>query len=410
MRQLIKRAEEMAAKPGLPAEVAAQQRASAERYRQYLKMAEEGGAEVLLQEYLSDRANSRFQMRVAPAGWVKEHALPPWGFPQDKVSADSLQGVYERFLIYSYDKSLGDSFRAWGGQKRDDNYLGSVLAGPKDMPTTYFPPLAVEDQSWGKQWHPVDEFFAAPVDQMNVTGRAAVDGRTVYVLERLWRDPYVNSFIPEGRLREKYKDRYKHVFLARALVDPARGCMPLQITWDAYYTLDGRTTQPPGALPQLLLDHVTVDQVEGAGYYPVKGTLHVSGDDESVPIDFFSSDTEYEKVLTGQRPLRPRIWTDETTWQVGRLLVNCTVPEDFILAFPDKTLYADETRRKTLLTGESQTLLDKAIGPEGQQQHFEPADLTPPVFTWLLTGNLVCLALLGSWFLLRRRASRRKVA
>lgn len=408
MQQRIKQEEAQAARPGETPESAAQHRNAAGRYRKVLAMPESTRGEELLQEYLGDRANSRFQMRVAPAGWVKDHPSPPWGFPQDKVTADSLRGVYERFFIYAFDKGLGDSYRAWAGLRRDDNYLASVLASPREMPTTFFPPLAVEDQNRGKQWHPLDEFFSWRVEEMNVLGKADLDGHATYVLEHLRADPFAGSYLPEGRLREKYKDRYKHMFSTRAWIDTARGCLPLRITREAYFTLDGRVTQPP--FPLQTLEQVAVERVEGGGYYPVKGVIREWTDDETVPIDYFGSDAEFEKLITGERRLRPRVAAEEVSWHVGGVRVNCTAPDDFALPFPEKTLYADEIQRKTLITGEGQTLLDNAIGPEGKQQQFEPADLSAPVFTWLVSGNLVCVALLGGWFLFRRRASRRRVA
>jgi hypothetical protein len=410
----IKQQEELAAKADISPEARDGHLETVKSYQKAMAAEEQHNGDDLLQEFVIDRAHGRFQQRVAPADWLSVHPQPPWDFPTDRPTPEALRTVYSDFAIYSFDAAFGNMCRYWAGDRFKDNHLASIVAKPPDSPQNFFPPLACEDQSRGKQWHPFDEFFSFPVAQMSVKGRTEVDGHSTYILEAQQAATPPYSYIPHEYMA-KYKDRLRMIPSVTAWVDVSRGCIPLRIEWDGILTLDGRRfrpqSQPNRALsevtqPSRALSEVKVERVEGGGYYPVKGVTRGWAADAAAMTDY-----DFEKVITGQSAVTNQVLSEETSWQVGSVRVNCVTPDDLTLAFPEKTLYSDEAQANTFVTGEAQSLLDDVIGPEGKSAVLPAAPAAnqySPAW-WLVGGNIVFLVLLGCWFFFRGRTVRRTV-
>lgn len=182
------------------------------------------------QDFWTDR--ERFQMRVAPDNWADRQARTV-EFPKEALTKDSLNDVYKDFYILSYQPSSG--FRTWTGRHTKGGYHGTAVYGnnPNVQGLHHFPPAGEVKKEWGSLWHPFDDFFARPLEEMRVAGEEVLDGKRTYTLEAV-REIQATAFLTKEEI-DKYNGKLKKYLATKAWIDPSQGYLPLRMTYYSYY-------------------------------------------------------------------------------------------------------------------------------------------------------------------------------
>lgn len=370
-----------------------------------------------LQDFWTDGVQFQQRVPIMAQGWstprrdgglVADVGMASFRFPDGPAAGEKLALWFRDLLVVSYSTKAG--FRSWQGQDRAGRLLGWTSAEAKG-PIVAFPPLGRPPSAWGSvpgrgQWHIFDEFFALPLEEMRVAGTAALEGRTVYLLEHVKPAP-LESCVPP-HLLEKYRDRLKRFEVMRAWIDPAQGCLPLRMERTSKTLYQGKLLEPlPGAeklKPGMVVEAVQIQALPGGAYYPVSCVIrNYSMDaDWTGPIPTIEDVIERRAVAALQNVLN-----QETRWEVLKLEENMPIAEDFFaLPFPKNTVYYDADQGRGLVTGTAQEYLDGAIGPPGEEiPHQGSARPTQRRWWPLACGGAVVLACVA-WLVRARLKAR----
>ncbi|MGH7134552.1 MAG: hypothetical protein ACREHD_02365, partial [Pirellulales bacterium] len=217
-----------------------------------------------------------FQMRI-PAPDLGD-ATSNWRFRPSvpNLGAAELVRDYMDTLIICFNGSVEDGFRVWSARRKGDVYAGAIQSSPPNSEDTHFPPVGFVKPEWGMYWHPFDDFFAAPEDQLHVVAEEEFAGRRTIVVERVTENPRKELRLTPEHLK-KFGDKVRIFDVVRAWIDPDRGYVPLKMEWGGYSTYKGKRLTPKRMFPSFkTIDDVEIQSVRGTnGYYPVRCAMHL---------------------------------------------------------------------------------------------------------------------------------------
>jgi thiol-disulfide isomerase/thioredoxin len=270
------------------------------------------------QDFYTDRV--RFQAR-SPR---KTADAVAWQFPDDSPAPDLLPTTYKDYTIYSFTASSERPLKIWTGFAGKGRTWGQISSrrdyeGRLDF---WFPPLTIKAATWGAQnWHPIDAFFRDATDRVHVIGDERLGETTLTVVE--WMR------FTDTPVRSEQGDVLQQVAMAKAWIDRNRGAIPLRIEERAGLAISGRV------LHDKLLTRTTIvteiQAIEGAGHYPIKGTIETYVNDPAwnepflVPADYFAGKTQNVPQVVGEI----------VGWNVEQVEANSPMDaEMFALNFP----------------------------------------------------------------------------
>lgn len=395
--------ERQATREGLDAEQRAQLLSQAQTYLEMVSHPKNAAPNALRQDFWTD--GTGYQMRL-PSPSLGDRQTE-WRYPPSvaRIDGGALLADYKDTAVICFDGRIEDGFRVWDGYTKGDVHRANIQKSAPDSDEAHFPPLGFVNAEWGAHWHPFDDFFAGPIEQLRIVGEEELAGRRTYVIERVSENARKELRLKPEHLK-KYGDRIRMLDLVRAWVDSARGYLPLRMEWRSDTLLDGRPlAAPEKEVPSFRsIDNVEIRQVPGTqGYYPVRSAMHLY----AVEAGFRGPFVTVGDFLDGQaRVVAPVRLHQECHWEVSLVEANRDMSGLLSLAFPDNTTYYDARQSRGFLTGDAKKLLDDALAK--REEPPRPAIWTTSrlVVITLVAVGLLALALVPISRYRRGRAAK----
>ncbi len=282
------------------------------------------------QDFWTDRV--RIQSR-SPRGIVDPSL---WRFSDNDVTPESLASTYKDYTIYSFLPSSKPPLRIWAGYQGKGETV-AIVSSSKDYENRrvfWFPPLCddMDDQNTAKR-HPIDSFFADPIDQITVVGEEKLGDVATIVVRSV-------RFVNTG-LKSDSGEELQQMRIAKTWIDPLHGCLPRRIEVRGGLALGERRSQ--GGLIRTATVS-SVRKIDGAGYYPIEGTIeeYITDPNWKEP---FQSPIEWMKGKSQQVPM---VVGTSTQWTVERIEANREMSDEmFALPFPDGVAILDSVSGRT---------------------------------------------------------------
>jgi hypothetical protein len=240
-----------------------------------------------------------------------------------------------------------------------------------------------------------------------VTGGEVVGGRKTYVLTHTHVNKDASKFLVADAAK-KYQGKLQRVDLTRAWVDVSRGCLPLKMEWESYYTLEegGRPYSTRSGAYQVL-EVRSLQQVEKGGFYPTRGSLKRHA---QVAQPGTGDGPDFDDFLRGKTPKVAWVPAEEDGWDAYLVRADLNVgPALFELEYPKNTVYYDQLAQKGMSTSGTQERMDEALQQVAPGNTTIPGAGPRPRLPLLLALNGAAFAaVVGLYLALRRRRAARR--
>ncbi len=349
----------------------------AESIRQFLAKRASASTESFQQDYWSDREHFQFRLPVNPDndGTVFSASSAWKPFPDDDPTPVSLPTIFGKIAIVSRGPATSRLFRRWNGrQHKGGVFAGLIGSKQPELASAHFPPLAMRPVEWGGVASPLDSFFDPNPIRERIIGHAQIKGVDTLVWERAW-------------------ERSKAVWTVMiGYVDPIRAAIPLRL--EIYGTeaspqpehfavpWEDRHVKLGVFFPTQVVECSRMSEHDGM-VYPARGTI------------------EHLQPL-GLEPGNDVVVVKREEWIIHSIEKDRPMSEEmFALKFPANTVFVDQTRDETRLTGDVDGYSARAIGG------LRPTSPLKPWWrqTWLLVSSLSALVLGLGVLQWRRRKS-----
>jgi hypothetical protein len=353
--------EEQSARQGIEPEERARLLSQAEGYLGMAAHPKNIAPTVVRQDFWTDRTG--FQMRLPSPSLGDQQT--EWRYPPSAPGIDTkaLLTHYKDTAIICFDGRADNGFRVWDGYTKGDIHVAGIQKSAADSDSTHFPPLGLVNPEWGSSWHPFDDFFAGPIEQLRVVREERVAGRRTYVVERVSETQHKELRLKPEHIK-RFGERIKIFDIVRAWVDPARGYIPLKMEWDGEKWYDGKLIAPlKKKIPSFrIIDNVEIRQVAGTqGYYPVRCEMHLY----AVEAGYRGPFVTVGDVIEGKQPVvGPNRLDQECLWEVSLVEANRDMSGLLSLRFPDNTAYYDARQSRAFVTGDAKKMLDDALAKQ----------------------------------------------
>lgn len=334
---MLEQHEKIAANPMSSATDRAEAKRSADSMKRFLANKSGIRTEAVQQDYWTDRLH--FQMRFpvnTKMGGAATDATATWiVLPDREATANVLSEDFSAATIISWGPATDRVFRRWDGRLiKAGTFSGLIGTIHPEPDVAHHPPLALPSADWGGEASPLDAFFAPNPTRERIIGPIDIDGVSTLAWERVWK-----------------RNAFWTVMVG--YVDPNRASIPLRI--DVYGAGELPLTEQfvvPWVGPHVKsgvyspIRRVKTGQItdrDGIAY-PTKGTV-----EHFQPLRL---DNGSEVVVVRQEE-----------WDVRSVERDRPMSEEmFALKFPANTVFVDQTRNETRLTGDVDSHAERVIG------------------------------------------------
>ena len=290
--------------------------------------ADDARTESAVLEYWTDFES--FQMQALQTESGAPFAFRPpslQSFPDKLLSGAELRERWPSILVLSHGPATEARFRAWQARPQPPYFATVALRSP--WLDVWHAPLVFPEETWGGIAHPIDKFFwMLDGGRANVIGEAVIDDRRLLLVYVERDDASMRAFVD---LNAGAIPRRIEVF---------NGKVPTEFGRDFL----GPCENHPQLTAGEIVRDIVIDQFEAPGdqvfHYPTAGIVCELSRTAN-PADAISS-------------AQPEVAVHRTaTWKVD--LVECgreMDPADFALRFPPGTIFVDEGKQATFLTGD----------------------------------------------------------
>lgn len=334
---MLEQHEKIAADPTSSATDRAEAKGSADSMKRFLAKKPGLRTETVQQDFWTDRVH--FQMRFPVStkmGGAATDATAAWvALPDHEATADSLSKDFSAVTITSWGPATNRVFRRWDGRPiKAGTFSGLIGTAHPEPDLAHYPPLAIPSADWGGEASPLDGFFEPQPTRERIIGAVDIDGISTIAWERAWKRGAIWTVMV-------------------GYVDPNRAGIPLRL--EIY-----------GAAELPLAEQLSVPwedrHVKRGVYFPirrVKTNQIADRDGIAYPtkgtVEHFqplSPDNGAEVVVVRQEE-----------WDVRSVERDRPMSEEmFALKFPANTVFVDQTRNETRLTGDVDGHADRVIG------------------------------------------------
>lgn len=285
-------------------------------------------AEYAVLEYWTDFESFQIQALQTESGAPFAFRPPPsQPFPDKLLSGKELRERWPSILVLSHGPATESRFRAW--QARPEPPFFAMVALQSPWLDVWHPPLVIPEETWGGVAHPIDRFYwMLDRGESHVVGAATLEERSLVLVYVERGDTSMRAFID---LDAGAIPRRIEVFAGK--VSPELG-----------RDFPGKCEDHPRLTAREIVRHIQIDQFQAPGdqlfHYPTAGVVWELSRTAD-PGDAIS-------------PAQPEVAVHRAaTWNVE--LVECgraMEPADFRLAFPPNTVFVDQAKKATYVTGD----------------------------------------------------------
>jgi hypothetical protein len=349
-------------------------------------------------EFWTDRV--AFQVRT-PAVLVPDRDAPDrkFTFPLGAAHKSNLMTDFKEIAVYNFNGELADGVKLWNGVL-EKLPQGAVLSRLDEMsPGKWLPPLAMREPVAGFILHPFDAFFSTEYESARVVERTALDGREVYLVEKVVTD---SDGPRRMRILVEYDGGDVNKLLVqevqRAWIDMQRGCLPLRIEFLPQWVYDGQTYfDAYGRGPERVTETRQIEKVPGGGFYPIDVRQVSYAIDHKIQDTFPPYSYSLQKIIRRATPKATTVPHSEQQWVAHAIEAGRDMTGLFGFNFPDGTVYFDFRTSKVI--GRNYDEVQGRTGFAAGRRRGTAGSTT----RWVLIGANVALVIaLGALVIVRR--------
>ena len=296
-----------------------------------------GRIEAVQQDFWTDRVH--FQMRFPVStkmGGAATDATAAWvALPDREATADLLTQDFSAVTIISWGPATNRVFRRWDGKQiKAGTFAGLIGATHPEPDVAHYPPLTLPSEDWGGEASPLDAFFGPGTTRERIIGAVDIDGVSTIAWERAWKRGAIWTVMV-------------------GYVDPNRSAIPLRL--EIYGT--GDLPQPE----QLAVPWVD-PHVKAGVFFPTRRVKTSEIADRDGIVYPVKGSIEHFQPL-GQDNGAEVVVVRREEWDVRSVERDRPMSEEmFALEFPANTVFVDQTRNETRVTGDVDGHADRVIG------------------------------------------------